>query len=173
MTALKISRRDIITTAPLAFCAIGVAGTAGAESHSDGSAPTGFSSIVNFNGQSAVDVAAMNPGEMVVLQRGGQFLGVIRRTSAQIAAAQASQGGKDAASDASRVATPEYLVIDLRCPHRGCQVGYVPGATGADAFTCPCHRSTFDTSGRVTGGRARSNLEAIGHSVSGTVITIA
>ncbi|MEV3982733.1 Rieske 2Fe-2S domain-containing protein [Nonomuraea sp. NPDC049758] len=46
-----------------------------------------------------------------------------------------------------------FLAFNARCTHQGCPVSYVgPG------FRCPCHGSTFDGNGQVTGGPARAPL---------------
>ena len=41
------------------------------------------------------------------------------------------------------------------CPHQGCPVGYVKAQ---QSFMCPCHHSTFSSTGALTGGPAPSGL---------------
>ena len=125
--------------------------------------------MLDLDGNQAVDVRALESGEMVVVATAGTFYGILRRTVDQMAAARASEGGSDPAADADRVANPEYLVLDMACPHRGCQVGYTGEADRT--FVCPCHRSAFDASGRVTKRPARENLAIPAYQISGTVIT--
>ena len=132
-----------------------------------GDEPTGQSAILDLDGDRAVDVAALNAGEMVVVATAGTYYGILRRTDAQIEAARASDGGNDPVADADRVLNPDYLVLDMACPHRACQVGYTGEAE--DTFVCPCHRSTFDASGRVTKRPARENLAIPAYEISGTV----
>ena len=44
------------------------------------------------------------------------------------------------------------------CPHAGCLLDD-SATTIAAGLYCPCHGSTFDASGNVTGGPARSSLQ--------------
>ena len=134
-----------------------------------GAEPTGQTAILDLNASNAVDVAVLQPGEMVVVSLAGAFIGILRRTSAQIAAAEGTQGERVPAADADRVVNSDYLVANLTCPHRGCQVGYSNEAD--EPFLCPCHRSAFDASGRVTGGPARANLSIPDYDLAGTVVT--
>lgn len=49
-----------------------------------------------------------------------------------------------------------FTAFSAVCPHQGCPVNYVgPG------FSCPCHGSTFDQNGQVTGGPSPSGLPPI------------
>jgi len=49
----------------------------------------------------------------------------------------------------------KYVAFSASCTHACCQVGY---ASGAKEFLCPCHGSTYDLTGQVTGGPAPSAL---------------
>jgi thiosulfate dehydrogenase [quinone] large subunit len=50
--------------------------------------------------------------------------------------------------------TPDtFVAFNATCTHQGCPVSY----SGA-GFHCPCHGSTFDQNGQVTGGPANSPL---------------
>jgi thiosulfate dehydrogenase [quinone] large subunit len=50
--------------------------------------------------------------------------------------------------------TPDtFVAFNATCTHQGCPVSY----SGA-GFQCPCHGSTFDQNGQVTGGPANSPL---------------
>ena len=51
-----------------------------------------------------------------------------------------------------------YTAVERRCPHQGCPVSFVSKSAG---FTCPCHRSAFDATGKVTRGPATSGLTTI------------
>ena len=134
-----------------------------------GAEPTGQTQTLALGDNRAVDVAVLNPGELVVVSMGSRFYGILRRTPDQIAAAAATDADRQPAADADRVVDSEYLVLDLACPHRGCQVGYRNEAN--EPFACPCHRSNFDASGRVLGGPARENLSVPPYDISGTVVT--
>ncbi|MEU0965992.1 Rieske 2Fe-2S domain-containing protein [Streptomyces sp. NPDC005917] len=49
-----------------------------------------------------------------------------------------------------------FTAFDAACTHQGCPVSFVgPG------FHCPCHSSTFDQNGQVTGGPANAPLTKI------------
>ncbi|WP_214317681.1 QcrA and Rieske domain-containing protein [Nonomuraea sediminis] len=65
--------------------------------------------------------------------------------------------------------TPDtFLAFNATCTHQGCPISYVgPG------FRCPCHGSTFDENGQVTGGPARASLIEIPVKVIDGQITIA
>lgn len=60
-----------------------------------------------------------------------------------------------------------FTGLDAICPHQGCTVSFVSARAG---FVCPCHFSTFDSSGRVTQGPAAAGLTRIPVTVSGTEI---
>ena len=92
---------------------------------------------------------------MVVVWMNSTFVGILHRTDEQQAAAAAAVGALSGESDADR-GGPRYLVAELKCLHRGCYVGYVD--TPEAAFKCPCHRTTFDTSGRVIKGKTDKSL---------------
>lgn len=53
-----------------------------------------------------------------------------------------------------RQAEDDYLAFSGECTHLGCAVD--PPDDGG--FSCPCHGSTFDRDGRVTGGPAGKDL---------------
>lgn len=49
----------------------------------------------------------------------------------------------------------KFVAFSASCTHACCQVGYAPGA---QEFVCPCHGSTYNIDGQVTGGPAPSAL---------------
>lgn len=49
-----------------------------------------------------------------------------------------------------------FSALSLVCTHLGCTVESKP-----EGFTCPCHRSRFDTLGKVTRGPAQKNLHSL------------
>jgi nitrite reductase/ring-hydroxylating ferredoxin subunit len=51
-----------------------------------------------------------------------------------------------------------YVAFSAGCPHQCCPVSF--NATRTE-FVCPCHGSTFDINGRVTGGPAPSGLHKL------------
>jgi thiosulfate dehydrogenase [quinone] large subunit len=52
----------------------------------------------------------------------------------------------------------QFTAFDAVCPHQGCTVDFVSAATG---FSCPCHGSRFDSTGKVLNGPASRGLTAI------------
>jgi len=52
----------------------------------------------------------------------------------------------------------KYVAFSAGCPHACCTVAYNKGRT---EFLCPCHGSTFNTSGQVTGGPAPNGLQKL------------
>jgi Rieske Fe-S protein len=51
-----------------------------------------------------------------------------------------------------------YVAVSGGCPHMCCTVGYNKAHT---EFLCPCHGSTFNTSGERTGGPAPNGLQKL------------
>ena len=51
-----------------------------------------------------------------------------------------------------------YVAVSGGCPHQCCIVGYNAKNT---EFLCPCHQSTFNTSGQRTGGPAPTGLQKL------------
>ena len=49
-----------------------------------------------------------------------------------------------------------FTAFSLVCTHLGCSLGNDP-----DGFSCPCHRSRFDTQGKVTHGPANESLRTL------------
>ena len=163
---LVIDRRDVIRGGfAAAALAVAVPGLAQAK----GEVPTGETEIIDLMDASAIDVSALQPGEMVVVWMNRTFVGILHRTAEQQAAAAAEAGALSGESDADRVVDPAYLVAELKCLHRGCYVGYID--TPEAAFKCPCHRTTFDTSGRVIKGKTDKSLPFVPHGVSEGVVT--
>ncbi len=120
--------------------------------------PIGQTSLMEVGaGPAEVDVTALQPGEVAVIARPSddefytstgmtQYIGVLRRTATQIAAS--------AETDPDGLQDPEYLVVNLVCPHRGKAVGI----TGDEAVPFAC---------TDRGGRHSSNFNASGQGVSG------
>lgn len=55
----------------------------------------------------------------------------------------------------SRTGDSKFLALSLLCSHKKCTVDY----TG-DGFECPCHGSTYTSTGKVTKGPATKNLKS-------------
>ena len=99
------------------------------------------------------DLSGMNPGDMRTVAWQGKPVFVLRRTQEQITASEASDGGLDPEPDQKRVKRAEWLVVVGVCTHLGC----VPNKEGP-GWTCHCHGSQYDDSGRVVRGPAPKNL---------------
>lgn len=112
------------------------------------------SSDVMARATTEFDLAGMNPGDMRTVPWQGKPVFILRRTAAQITAMAASNGGLDPQPDRQRVQQPEWLVVVGVCTHMGC----VPNKEGP-GWTCHCHGSQYDDSGRVVRGPAPKNLE--------------
>ena len=124
-----------------------------------------------------VNVAKIEPGQIVKVQWRGQTIGVLRRTEAMIEELpqidpelrdpeSASADQPEYIDTEARALRPEFLVVNMHCTHLGCipqmipQVGPQPfDENWNGGFYCPCHKSKFDLSGRVYKGvPAPSNL---------------
>lgn len=142
-------------------------------------APIGEDTLLTLAaGPAEVDVSTLQPGEVAVIARPSDdadahgntemthYIAVMRRTDAQIAAANDRPG---------TVQDPNYLVVDLTCPHRGKAIGM----TGDAAYPFACtdrrgrHSSVFDTSGNgVSGASADEFMTVPNYTLSGTVLTL-
>ncbi|OIR09753.1 ubiquinol-cytochrome c reductase iron-sulfur subunit [mine drainage metagenome] len=112
------------------------------------------SSDVLAKAETEVDLTGIPPGGLRTVAWQGKPVFILRRTPDEIKEAQASNGGFDPQPDSQRVKNPEWLVVIGVCTHMGC----VPNKEGP-GWTCHCHGSQYDDSGRVTRGPAPKNLE--------------
>jgi len=104
--------------------------------------------------ETEVDISGIPPGGMHTVAWQGKPVFILHRTPEEIKDAEATNGVIDPQPDSKRVERPEWLVVVGVCTHMGC----VPNKEGA-GFTCHCHGSQYDDSGRVTRGPAPKNLE--------------
>jgi ubiquinol-cytochrome c reductase iron-sulfur subunit len=130
-----------------------------------------------------VDIAALQPGQMVTVNWRGKPVWVVRRTpdmlerltelDAVVRDPMSDTSAQPAyAKNTSRSIKPEYLVVVGICTHLGCSPLYRPAVNSPDmaanwrgGFFCPCHGSSFDLAGRVFRGvPAPTNLEIPPHS---------
>ena len=133
-----------------------------------------------------VDIAALQPGELLTVEWRGKPVWIVRRTPQQLEtlkkldallADPASTRKPDEltpeyARNAHRSIKPEVFVAVGICSHLGCSPTekFQPGAQAslpddwAGGFFCPCHGSTFDMAGRVYKNKpAPDNLEVPPH----------
>jgi ubiquinol-cytochrome c reductase iron-sulfur subunit len=101
-----------------------------------------------------VDLSGIPEGGMHTVAWQGKPIFVLHRTEEQIKAMNVSNGGLDPEPDKQRVKQPEWLVVIGVCTHMGC----VPNKEGP-GWTCHCHGSQYDDSGRIVRGPAPKNLE--------------
>jgi ubiquinol-cytochrome c reductase iron-sulfur subunit len=128
-----------------------------------------------------VDIAAIQPGEMMTVEWRGKPVWVLRRTPEQLASLKETADDvadpnserrayptPEYAKNEYRSIKPEYLVVVGICSHLGCspiekfETGAQPSLPPdwAGGFLCPCHGSTFDLAGRVFKNKpAPDNLE--------------
>lgn len=145
----EAGRRDFLTQLTAAVGGIGVAAAC-----VPFIASMNPSSDVVAKAITEVDLSEITPGAMRTVAWQGKPVFILRRTEEQIKAMAASSGGFDPAADKDRVQRPEWLVVVGVCTHMGC----VPNKEGP-GWTCHCHGSQFDDSGRVLRGPAPKNLE--------------
>jgi len=106
------------------------------------------------------DVSKVQEGQQVVIKWQGKPVFVRYRTPAEIQKAVTTPMTdlKDPETDAARVKEghSQYLVLIGSCTHLGCIPTFGAGDYGG--WFCPCHGSTYDTSGRIRKGPAPANL---------------
>jgi len=138
-----------------------------------------------------VDLAAMAPGELKVIEWRGKPVWVIRRTKEMIESLKAaaprlvdpeSKSSKQPAyaKNENRSEKPEWMVMEGVCTHLGCSPQLRPadakaemGADWVGGFYCPCHGSKFDLAGRVfRGAPAPTNLVVPPYTLSETKLVI-
>ena len=112
------------------------------------------SSDVLAKATTEVDLSEITPGAIRTVAWQGKPVFILRRTPEQIKAMAESQGGFDPQADKDRVQNPEWLVVIGVCTHMGC----VPNKE-APGWTCHCHGSQYDDSGRVMRGPAPKTLD--------------
>lgn len=140
-----------------------------------------------------VNLAKIQPGQMVTEEWRGKPVYIIRRTGEALAglkkvadqvsdpdSAEAQQ--PDYAQNETRSLRPEFMIMLGVCTHLGCAPQFRPDVGAKDlggdlwqgGFFCPCHGSKFDLAGRVYKSvPAPLNLEVPPHSYeSDTVVVI-
>jgi ubiquinol-cytochrome c reductase iron-sulfur subunit len=115
-----------------------------------------------------VNVASLQPGEMVRVLWRGKLVFVLRRSQDMLARLQTdvdqlrdpnsevAEQQPAYAANATRSVRPEYLVVEGSCTHLGCaplqDFEVRPSENWPGGFFCPCHGSKFDLAGRVFKG---------------------
>jgi ubiquinol-cytochrome c reductase iron-sulfur subunit len=101
-----------------------------------------------------VDLSGIPEGGMHTVAWQGKPVFILHRTQEEIKSMAITNGALDPEPDSERVKKPEWLVVIGVCTHMGC----VPNKEGP-GWTCHCHGSQYDDSGRVVRGPAPKNLE--------------
>jgi ubiquinol-cytochrome c reductase iron-sulfur subunit len=118
-----------------------------------------------------VDIAALEPGQRLIVEWRGNPVWVVNRTPealASLAAVRPRLRDPDSrvetqqptyAQNEHRSIRPEILVVIGICTHLGCSPTYRPDVAPPDlgpdwlgGFFCPCHGSLFDWAARVYAG---------------------
>lgn len=147
-------RRDFLAKATTAVGAVGVAGACWPLISS-----MNPSRDIQAKSTSTVDLASIPKGKTHTVEWQGKPVFVVHRTDEQIAAMRGQMPTLDPQEDQKRIIRPEWLVVVGICTHLGC----VPNRT-EDGWSCPCHGSMYDNSGRVVRGPAPNNLEVPAYS---------
>lgn len=142
------TRREFCVHACLAGAATVIAGCGGAASSTDIGTALPVVSGNRANGQTTVVVDASSPLNSV----GGMAL--VQASGATFLAARTSQ---DACT-----------VLTATCTHQACTVSN----DSAGVYTCPCHGSQFDPTGRVVRGPAAAPLQQFPSALFNGVLTI-
>jgi ubiquinol-cytochrome c reductase iron-sulfur subunit len=111
------------------------------------------SSDVLAKATTEVDLSSIPEDGVHTVSWQGKPVFIFHRTQDEIKQMEASSGGSDPEPDNQRVKHPEWLVVVGICTHLGC----VPNKEGP-GWTCHCHGSQYDDSGRVIRGPAPKNL---------------
>lgn len=141
-------RREFLGVATAAVGAVGVAGACIPFVSS-----MNPSKDVKAKATSMVDLASIPLGKTHTVEWQGKPVFVVHRTEGMIAAMEQSTTTLDPEADSARVQKPQWLVVLGICTHLGC----VPNRTDV-GWSCPCHGSMYDNSGRVVRGPAPKNL---------------
>jgi len=141
-------RRDFLGAVTTAVGAVGVVGACYPFVSS-----MNPSKDVKAKSTSLVDLDSIPEGKTHTVEWQGKPIFVVHRTDEVIADMQASSTDIDPQADKDRVQQLQWLVVIGICTHLGC----VPNRTES-GWSCPCHGSIYDNSGRVLRGPAPKNL---------------
>jgi ubiquinol-cytochrome c reductase iron-sulfur subunit len=147
-------RRDFIVLAATAMAGVGAAAVGWPLVQSmNPSADVLALSTIDIN------IAPIALGQEIKVMWQGKPVFIRHRTPEEIAAAAVPVSDlRDPQTDAERVQTgyEAWLVVVGICTHLGCiPIGYEGEYRG---WFCPCHGSSYDTSGRIRKGPAPLNL---------------
>ncbi|MBL0899690.1 MAG: ubiquinol-cytochrome c reductase iron-sulfur subunit [Reyranella sp.] len=159
------TRRDFLMVATGALAGVGAAATAWPFINNlNPAADTLALSTVEVN------VQPIQVGQAVTVKWRGKPVFIRHRTPEEIKEAEAvpmsalpdPETDKKRVTDSAKKVRPEWLVMIGVCTHLGCvPLGNKPGDPKGEygGWFCPCHGSSYDTSGRIRKGPAPKNLE--------------
>ncbi len=116
-----------------------------------------------------VNVTPIAVGQAVTVKWRGKPVFIRHRTETEIKEAEAvpmsqlpdPQTDNTRVTDTAKKVRPEWLIMIGVCTHLGCvPLGNKPGDPKGEfgGWFCPCHGSSYDTSGRIRKGPAPKNL---------------
>jgi ubiquinol-cytochrome c reductase iron-sulfur subunit len=116
-----------------------------------------------------VNVTPIQVGQAVTVKWRGKPVFIRHRTPEEIKEAEAvpmsalpdPQTDNSRVTDTAKKVRPEWLIMIGVCTHLGCvPLGNKPGDPKGEygGWFCPCHGSSYDTSGRIRKGPAPKNL---------------
>ena len=154
-----VTRRDFLYIATGAAGAVAVAGAAWPLVSQMG--PNDREKAAG--GPVEIDISAIEPGMLVTMIWRGKPYFIRHLTEKEVKAASDAPKSdfRDFAEADARIAAPEggsaeWTIVAANCTHLGCVPTKVD--TGLEGWTCPCHGSIFDVTGRVMKGPAPTNL---------------
>lgn len=152
------NRRDFLMLGTGAIAAFGIAAVAWPFIHQ-----MNPSADVLALSTTEVDLSKIAEGQSITVVWQGKPVFVRHRTAEEIKAAEEAplDDLKDPMADKDRVKKPEWLILVGICTHLGCiPQGQKPGEMRGEygGWFCPCHGSSYDTSGRIRLGPAPLNL---------------
>ncbi len=116
-----------------------------------------------------VNVTPIQVGQAVTVKWRGKPIFIRHRTPEEIKEAEAvpmsalpdPETDNKRVTDSAKKVRPEWLIMIGVCTHLGCvPLGNKPGDPKGEfgGWFCPCHGSSYDTSGRIRKGPAPKNL---------------
>lgn len=159
------TRRDFLMVATGALAGVGAAATAWPFINNlNPAADTLALSTIEVN------VQPIQVGQAVTVKWRGKPVFIRHRTPEEIREAEAvpmsalpdPESDNKRVTDSAKKIRPEWLIMIGVCTHLGCvPLGNKPGDPKGEygGWFCPCHGSSYDTSGRIRKGPAPKNLE--------------
>jgi ubiquinol-cytochrome c reductase iron-sulfur subunit len=119
-----------------------------------------------------IDVGGVPSGEWLKVLVDAKPVYVRHRTAGEIASARADDAAvmPDPARDSDRAPDAEWLTVSGVCTHAACIASC--GLGPYRGFSCFCHGSIYDVSGRVRRGPAKKNLAVVRHKRVGNQIVL-